>query len=246
MFFWRRRHAVRDEELSAYLDGALAAAAGERVEAHLAACAACREKLAELRAVRSALRALPRMPAPRAFTLGEADLRPAPRGVGALGPAPALLSAVAVAAFVAFGALTSVDVLTMPSAEEAAPAAFEAEEAAGGEERAPRATAPEERDGGAAYVSPGEERSLGATATPPMAPNALDAEGLREPPAEAEQHPAAGGPSPPATPTPEPVEPAEEADGAPVGLRAAEAATAALGTVALASLAFVWWRRRMP
>jgi len=47
------------EQLSAYLDGELEGAARARVEAHVSACAACREELEELRALDVDLRRLP-------------------------------------------------------------------------------------------------------------------------------------------------------------------------------------------
>ncbi|MCH7717978.1 MAG: zf-HC2 domain-containing protein, partial [Chloroflexi bacterium] len=49
-----------DQELSAYVDGQLPSAARARLEEHVQACAACREALEELRALRGALRELPR------------------------------------------------------------------------------------------------------------------------------------------------------------------------------------------
>jgi anti-sigma factor RsiW len=51
----QHRHA----ELSAYIDGALAPAALAAVEGHVAACAACREHVAELRGTVALLQALP-------------------------------------------------------------------------------------------------------------------------------------------------------------------------------------------
>jgi anti-sigma factor RsiW len=53
-----------DAELSALLDGELGAGPLARVEAHLAGCARCRGRLAELRAVDLALAALPERAAP--------------------------------------------------------------------------------------------------------------------------------------------------------------------------------------
>ena len=109
--FWRRRHPIADQELSAYVDGQLPSAARVRLEEHVQACAACREALEELRALRGALRELPSAVAPRSFALREADVRgPTPRAAGALGRAGPLLGGVTAAAIVAFGALVSVDV----------------------------------------------------------------------------------------------------------------------------------------
>ena len=77
---WERQR----EQLSAFLDGELSE--GERIalERHLQGCAACQHALAELRQVRTLLRALPVPALPRAFTLPEPgavpeSLRPAAR-----------------------------------------------------------------------------------------------------------------------------------------------------------------------
>lgn len=55
----------RETQLHAYVDGGLAAADRELVEAHLATCAPCRAALAELRALVAAARRLPRSIEPR-------------------------------------------------------------------------------------------------------------------------------------------------------------------------------------
>lgn len=68
--------------LSAYLDSQISPAERARVEGHLATCAACRSELDGLRGTVALLRALPRVPVPRAFTLSEAQVgirRPEPR-----------------------------------------------------------------------------------------------------------------------------------------------------------------------
>lgn len=110
MAFWRPRHPVSDSDLSAFIDGALEGATRARVDAHVESCAACREALAGLRAVRQALSALPRAEAPRSFALREADARPARRpAMTSLGRAPALLGGLAAAALLAFGVLVGVD-----------------------------------------------------------------------------------------------------------------------------------------
>jgi Putative zinc-finger len=64
-----RRHAVNEEELSAYLDGRLSAGKRQRVENHVEACAGCSRKLAEMRLLVAEMRALPEAKAPRSFTL---------------------------------------------------------------------------------------------------------------------------------------------------------------------------------
>jgi hypothetical protein len=68
MFSISTHRRFRDQ-LSAYIDGELEAAAAERLEAHLAACEGCRLELEQLRVTAVALRDLPEAEAPRSFTL---------------------------------------------------------------------------------------------------------------------------------------------------------------------------------
>lgn len=90
------------EQLSAYLDGQVRPDERRRIEAHLAACEACRRELAGLRQTVALVRALPRVPVPRAFTLSQAQVgleRPVgrPRWVGvALAGAAAVTTVVLV------------------------------------------------------------------------------------------------------------------------------------------------------
>ena len=72
--------AQRDELLSAYLDGALTPAEARQAEALLAGDAGARATLEELRMVRTALRELGPVTAPRSFAL-PAVPSPAPRGL---------------------------------------------------------------------------------------------------------------------------------------------------------------------
>lgn len=65
---------LREELLSAYLDGQVTAAERAQAEAHLQTCPACREVLEGLRQTVALLQALPRVPTPRAFTLSEAQV----------------------------------------------------------------------------------------------------------------------------------------------------------------------------
>jgi anti-sigma factor RsiW len=65
------------ETITAYVDGALDAAARAAVETHLATCAACREQVNSERELRSLLRALPAPPLRDGF---EADVRRDLRG----------------------------------------------------------------------------------------------------------------------------------------------------------------------
>ncbi len=79
---WHRR--VR-KKLSPYLDAELSPGDQRQLEAHLAACEACRAELAELRAVRKALASMPLEKEPRSFALTPSMVeRPSPSGSSAL------------------------------------------------------------------------------------------------------------------------------------------------------------------
>jgi anti-sigma factor RsiW len=71
---WERQR----ERLSAYLDGALAPAERAALESHLADCPACQGELADLRALRALLRAMPAPALPRSFLLPEDGAVPVP------------------------------------------------------------------------------------------------------------------------------------------------------------------------
>ena len=75
MRFGGQKHPVDDATLNAYVDGELGEAERARVEAHIDACATCRDAIAELRALGGAMSALPRARAPRSFALRESDVR---------------------------------------------------------------------------------------------------------------------------------------------------------------------------
>ena len=230
MFFFRRAHPISDEELSAYADGEIADAARARVEAHLEGCAACRETVSELRAVRGALGALPRPAAPRSFVLREADVRPqeAPRPAGAFGRAAPALGGVAMVAFLAFWALVGIDVAGRPSGGGMAP------ESAQLAMRNDTTEAPSlEATGAAGAQPPGEEGQPSTdllARTPPALPYTGPATEATEP--VADERASAGD--------------AEDRDQDEnnTTLRAGEAAAAAVALVAGGSLALVWWRRR--
>jgi hypothetical protein len=69
------RHPVREEELSAHLDGCLPPDRARRLEEHLRSCDSCRRKLADLRALAAALREMPDAPLPRSFALTPEQVR---------------------------------------------------------------------------------------------------------------------------------------------------------------------------
>lgn len=104
-------HPITEAALSAYVDGELSAGERSRVERHLDGCATCRETLAGLRAVRSALQALPRATAPRSFALRQADVRPRAAARSAGWFASPALAGVAMVALVSFFSLVSVDLI---------------------------------------------------------------------------------------------------------------------------------------
>ena len=231
MLFWRRKHPIRDEELSAYVDGQLDVAAGARLEVHIESCAACRDTLTELRAVRSALAALPQSPAPRSFALREEDVQPQPSRatLAAFGPAPALLGGVATVALVAFVVLVGIDVTDESSG------------GAGGTRSSFGAVSDaseESVEGGIAAIAP---EARGTTVGQGDANLELGGDGEVD---EAEEDQLSS--APPAEKTQVlgfDADLVTEADNGP-NLRLAEAAAAAVALVAGGSLALVWWRRR--
>lgn len=231
MLFWRRRHPIRDEELSAYVDGQLDAAAGARLEAHIESCAACRDTLTELRAVRAALVAMPRSQAPRSFALRQEDVQPQPSAgaFAALGAAPALLGGVATVALVAFVVLVGIDVTDESSGGVAGTAnrlgavSDASEESVEG---AITALAPEARGTTAGQDDVNLEQGGDGEADESQEDQYSSA-----PPAEKTQ--VLGSDADLVT---------EADDG--LDLRLAEAAAAAIALVAGGSLALVWWRRR--
>jgi hypothetical protein len=110
--FWRQRHEVSDEELSALVDGMLAPARSAAIERHAATCAVCTAALADLRTLKSLLNALPPAAPPRSFRLSAAQAESA---------APARLAALSwripmafapAAALVLFVAVVGGDLLT--------------------------------------------------------------------------------------------------------------------------------------
>ncbi len=69
------------DDISAHADGELAPERRDALEAHIAGCERCRTELDELLAVRSALRGLPQVAAPRSFALTPAMAEGEPRPV---------------------------------------------------------------------------------------------------------------------------------------------------------------------
>jgi anti-sigma factor RsiW len=69
-----QRSHVPEDLLSAYLDRQVTAVERDRIERHMQACATCQRELETLRQTVALLRAMPRVPVPRAFTLSEVQV----------------------------------------------------------------------------------------------------------------------------------------------------------------------------
>ncbi len=165
--------------LSAYLDDALPQRARRRLEARLAREQDLRQALAELRWARQALRAAPRRPAPRNFTLTRqmAGVRP-PVPLTAVWSQAGALLAVVLLAFFSLGSSLRLGAAALPvaerAAEEAPPEAIaplmtaDQPEAAGAEESLPAAAplAAADKAASAPTVTASPEPP---TATPPTA-----------------------------------------------------------------------------
>jgi hypothetical protein len=243
VLFWRDRHNVREEDLSAYVDGELSASVLQRVEAHLETCEACRETITELRAVRQSVKELPHASAPRSFALREADVASAPTSgaVGLFGSMTPLLSGVAAIAMVAFVVLAGFDVssngsndlsrvaggtlasVTVESADQAPPDAalpqtsspLEYDDADGG-------ASPEALPGDGDFTLDGDSEEGAAPAVGDTERGgADDAERLGNKP----QNLSSG-------------------DDNETGLRIAEAVAGGIAVVAGGAALFMWWRRR--
>lgn len=245
-----RRHPVRDEQLNAYLDEQLSAAERARVRAHIDGCMRCRRTLDELRAVRSAVRALPQRPAPRSYALRQADVRSAPPATtSGLTRAMPLLSGVTAAALVAFGVLVGLDVSSQgfDGDTDGTPAVTSQEVA----ERAPEGDAaleeglggPRDRQGGTRGAVEGRDIASGDGKDMQPLPRESVAPGDAGTPANlAPNAPAQEAVAP--TPTRIPAGEAADKEDDRAPWRAAQAATAAVALLGAASLAFVWRRRR--
>jgi hypothetical protein len=186
-------HHLDEVQLSSLIDERLESADRWPVEAHLADCPRCRERLAGLRATVALLRGLPEIEPPRSFQLAETTRRPL-----ALRLAPWSLAAGALAAAL-FVLLLSADLLSglggqppLPRAAVTAPAA------------APDRTRPAEAPGATA---PAEDRSTQAARSGAQQPRAAGAG-----PGDVAQ---AQAPAPPAaTPQATPARPAGSTPGA--------------------------------
>lgn len=106
----RREHKPDAVNLSAYLDGALDDARRAETESHVASCEVCRARVAELRALRADLAAMPHADAPRPFRLRQADLVDVrePGGGWAAAPLMRAASVTAAMAVLLFGVVFAV------------------------------------------------------------------------------------------------------------------------------------------
>jgi len=161
----RQPRAHLDTELlSAYLDNQVTPAERARVEAHLRVCMTCQAELNSLRQTVTLLRALPRVPVPRAFTLSEAQagLRRQPAQRGWLG---GWLPGLAAATAVVLIAVVTSNLLGLPAWAPRQDLARQFEATAIPAAPAPMLAAPQEEVTALAEVAPavaGEE-----TAQPP-------------------------------------------------------------------------------
>lgn len=241
-----RRHPVRADALSAYIDGALSGAELARVEGHLQACERCRATAAELRAVRGALQELPHERAPRSFALRQTDVeaprRAAPSGFMRASP---MLGAVATIALLVFFSLVGLDVADGPSGgdKRASGTGGTALELADPEYAADMSQF-SERDGEEAGVIPPDAAGtalpgfLTADIAKATAPALLPEDQAVAANADATE-------APPLAATAADVDLAGEDDDGRTGLRAAEAATAAVALVAGGTFVLAWRRRRV-
>ena len=156
------------DKLSAYLDNQVTPAERAHVEGHLATCAACRGELDGLRRTVVLLRALPRVPVPRAFTLSEAQVgihRPEPQPVWG-----SVLHGLGAVAAIALVAVVAVSLLNRPSWQLAATVARNAPPAATAQP-AVQPVAPAE----SAPAEPAAKALVPAPAEPaPIAENAVE------------------------------------------------------------------------
>ena len=175
------------DQLSAYIDGELEAAAAERLETHLAACEGCRLELEQLRATAAALRDLPEVQAPRSFTLSPERAAARRPLTGATAPLALGMRLAAAGVAVALAAVFVVDLGGLAEDNEAgttAPQMLADEDAAvpGAEDSAGYATTPE---------APSERTSGGAAPAASPSAEGGDSE-LAQPATGAVETPVAG------------------------------------------------------
>lgn len=190
-------HRPDTEALSALLDARLGAAQAAALDAHVAGCDACRGRLADLRAVRDALRAMPDADAPRSFRLRAADVERARpiAAPGRIARALPLVSAAAAAAFVVLigagiyargGSTSSSNALTAYNSRQA-DSATRAESAPEGAAQAPAAPGPASAGKAIDATPVAGVDSAGATA--PKAPDATaEAYGAAAAPVSKDDH----------------------------------------------------------
>jgi hypothetical protein len=233
-----RRHPVRREDLSAYLDERLPPRERDRLDEHLAACSRCRRELEELRVVVRALQGLSHVPVRRSFRLSPEQVeatRVAARPTWAHGA----LGAVAATAAIVFAVLLAGDLLTLEGVEDAAAPAGGAPAGLMSQRAEEALEADEGLPTGAGLEAEGTPLPEPTTqATPPAVPRPATEE-----PAQAFAPPVPTQP-PEAEELREP-DAAEEEDGGTdrLAVRVGEAAAAAAALAALGGL-LVLWRRR--
>jgi anti-sigma factor RsiW len=254
--FWRRGHEVSDEELSAYIDGAVSDAARARVEAHLASCARCSESIADLRSLRAALAMLPRSAAPRSFAVREADVQPAPRRQLVPAWASTALAGVATFAFLTFGALVGID---LSEGGDAGGGSDDSREAAAEPQAATDASGAAEEAAGEAA----DEAQSDGDLAPPQGlsdptsnePDKRTVDEFQDEAGEDAMYRAEGGTRAPASSELPPTAPpgdgdatteavSEDEDDGDLALRIAEGTTAAVALAATGTAGALWWRRR--
>ena len=148
--FGKSEEEKRQEALSAYLDNALTSAEKERFEQLLASDEALRASLEEQRLIQASMRRLPRLRAPRNFTLDPALFgRPMPSTSERL--YPILRTATAVVA-VLFVVVLVLEFLPSDGGEDGQPLAFSTEAQMEAEEAPAAAEAPAEEAPAAAFI----------------------------------------------------------------------------------------------
>ncbi|HEY8172708.1 MAG TPA: zf-HC2 domain-containing protein, partial [Dehalococcoidia bacterium] len=110
----RGTHKPDPVALSEYMDERATPDQRASIETHVASCAACRAWLVETTAMRSALRAMPEVDAPRSFRLRQSDVEVAPRTSASPGWLRAM-PALAAASIVVFALVLGTDLATRDS-----------------------------------------------------------------------------------------------------------------------------------